>query len=224
MLKEFLSIFINIPCALCQRPASATICNYCQQQLKSCQLQQQKLGRGHLPVLAWGKYEGTLKRAIASMKYNHLPEIGCLLGQWLGESWLNAVTGVNKAQIIVVPIPLHPEKLQQRGFNQAEKIAAGFCQVTDYNLQPKLLKKVKNSQAMFNLNPNQRVANISNAFIIGKIPRSKMTSQSILLIDDIYTTGATVSEAAKVLQRQKIKVRGVAVVATPQKISGQSNI
>ncbi len=220
MLKELLSIFLQFPCSLCQRPASEIVCNYCQQQLKSCQLKNnQKLCQGNLPVFAWGKYDGTLKRAIASMKYDRLPEMGLMLGEWLGQSWLGSVSEVNQSQIIsqiiVVPIPLHPQKQQQRGFNQAEKIAEGFCQITGYNLHPKVLKRVKQGQAMFNLNPAQRKANINAAFAVGQIPQLKMAQKSVLLIDDIYTTGATVKEAVKVLHKKGIEVMGVAVVATP---------
>ncbi|MDJ0535633.1 MAG: ComF family protein [Xenococcaceae cyanobacterium MO_207.B15] len=235
MLKGLLSIFLKLPCSLCQRPASEIVCSYCQQKLKSCQLNHsQKLSLGNLSVFAWGRYDGTLKRAIALMKYDRLPEMGSMLGQWLGHNWLSSVSHVNKSKIVVVPIPLHPEKLQQRGFNQAEKIAQGFCQITGYSLQPKILNRVKNSEAMFNLNSAQRKANINDAFAVGNIPPRKMKqkstprlemlpsrkplSRSILLIDDIYTTGATVSEAAKVLQKQGMKVTGVAVVATPQKV------
>ncbi len=214
MLKQLVSIFLNFPCALCQRPASKIVCHYCEQQLKSYQLQNHRqLWQGNLPVFVWGKYDGTLKQAIASMKYNRLPEIGLIFGEWLGQSWLDL--NVNFGPTIVVPIPLHVKKLKQRGFNQAEKIAEGFCQVTDYDLQPKVLKRVKQTQAMFGLNPNQRKVNIDSAFAVGKIPQLKGNKKSVLLIDDIYTTGATVQEAAQVLQQKGIKVIGVAVVATP---------
>ena len=214
MLKELVSIFLNFPCALCQRPASKIVCHYCEQQLKSYQLENhQQLWQGNLPVFVWGKYDGTLKRAIAFMKYDRLPDLGLIFGEWLGQSWLDS--NFNLAQIVVVPIPIHVKKLRQRGFNQAEKIAEAFCQVTGYNLQPKILTRVKPSQAMFGLNPNQRKVNINSAFAVGKIPKLKMAKKSVLLIDDIYTTGATVQEAAKVLQQKGIKVIGVAVVATP---------
>ena len=46
-------------------------------------------------MFAWGKYDGTLKRAIASMKYDRLPEMGLMLGEWLGQSWLDSVSDFN---------------------------------------------------------------------------------------------------------------------------------
>ena len=217
MLKGLVSIFLDFPCSLCQRPASKIVCHYCEQQLKTCQLKNsKKLWQSRIPVFVWGKYDGNLKQAIAAMKYNRLPDMGLMLGQWLGETWRDSLLDINQSQIMVVPIPLHPEKLKQRGFNQAQKIAEGFCSITGYDLQPKVLKRIKQSQAMFNLNPTQRKINITNAFAVGKIPQSKRKkTKSVLLIDDVYTTGATVQEAAKVLNQKGIKVMGAAVLATP---------
>ena len=234
MLKGLVSIFLDFPCSLCQRPASKIVCHYCEQQLKTYQLEiSQDLQRlcspspslGHtlyparspMPIFVWGKYDGNLKQAIAAMKYNRLPDLGLMLGQWLGETWRDSGLELNPSEIMVVPIPLHPEKLKQRGFNQAQKIAEGFCSVTGYHLESKILKRIKQSQAMFNLNPAQRKNNIVNAFAMGKMPQSKRKkNKSVLLIDDIYTTGATVQEAAKVLQQRGVKVIGAAIVATPQ--------
>lgn len=224
MIKGLVSIFLKLPCSLCKRPASKIICHYCEQQLKTCQLKnscefwrtaKRISSRSHLPVFVWGKYDGNLKRAIASMKYDRLPDLGLMLGEWLGKSWQDANLEMD-SQIIAVPIPLHPKKQRQRGFNQAQKIAEGFCTITGYSLQPTILKRVKQSQAMFNLNPDQREVNINNAFAVGAISKSKQ--KSVLLIDDIYTTGATVREAAKVLTQKGIKVVGVATIATPSKI------
>ncbi len=236
MLKGLVSIFLDFPCSLCQRPASKTVCDYCEQQLKACQLKNyqhlqrsqsasssgclcnaSESRRSDVPIFVWGRYDGNVKQAIAVMKYNRLPDLGLMLGEWLGETWQDSGLELKTSEIAVVPIPLHPKKLKQRGFNQAQKIAEGFCSVTGYALESKILCRIKQGQAMFNLNPSQRKNNITNAFAVGKIPQSKgKKSKLVLLIDDIYTTGATVQEAAKVLEQKGIKVVGAAIVATPQ--------
>ncbi len=226
MLKGLVSIFLDFPCSLCHRPTSKILCDYCEEQLKACQLNNSQhlkrsynasaSGISHIPIFVWGKYDGSLKQAIAKMKYNRVSDLGLILGKWLGETWGGSVLELNSSEIMVVPIPLYPEKLKQRGFNQAQKIAEGFCSVTGYDLKSKVLRRVKQGQAMFNLNPTQRKINITNAFAVGKIPQSKgKKTKSVLLIDDVYTTGATVQEAAKVLEQKGIKVVGAAIVATP---------
>lgn len=235
MLKGLVSIFLDLPCSLCKRPASKIVCHYCEEQLKAYQLknyqqlmrsrhpsssgclsQDSPSGRSHMPIFVWGKYDGNLKQAIALMKYNRLPDLGLMLGKWLGEAWQDSRLNIDRSEIMVVPIPLHPEKIKQRGFNQAQKIAEGFCSITGYSLQPRVLKRIKQGKAMFDLNPTQRKINITNAFAVGKITQSKRNqTQSVLLIDDIYTTGATVKEVAKILNHRGIKVMGAAVIATP---------
>jgi ComF family protein len=208
MLKQLLSVFLQSRCAFCQRPTPATLCEYCQQKLLSHQLpkcDRLRLDR-NLSVFAWGKYDGQLKRAIALMKYNNKPELGRVLGELLARAWLHNDL-IKPRQITVVPIPLHHQKLKERGFNQAHIIAQSFCQITGYSLNSQALIRAKKTKAMFDLNPDERVENLQGAFKAG----NKLPKHPVLFIDDIYTTGTTIKESVKVLS--EVKVIGVAVVA-----------
>ncbi|MEM8718309.1 MAG: ComF family protein [Cyanobacteria bacterium P01_G01_bin.39] len=210
MLEQFLSVFLKPSCVFCQRTASDTICQYCLQKLSSHQLNNQerlKLQQAE-SVFAWGKYDGQLKRAIALMKYNNKPVIGNVIGKLLAQAWLNHDLAQQK--VTVIPIPLHRQKLKERGFNQAEIIARGFCQLTGYKLNTEALVRTRNTKAMFDLKTiAERANNLQGAFSIGhKLPRS-----SVLIIDDIYTTGTTAQESIRVLQNNQIKVISVAVAA-----------
>jgi predicted amidophosphoribosyltransferase len=126
-------------------------------------------------------------------------------------------------KIIVVPIPLHPEKLKTRGFNQAELIARGFCRVTGYSLQNSGLVRVKNTQPMFGLNSQERQENIQSAFALGKQFHSRFPQTPVLLIDDIYTTGVTAKEAATVLRQQGIEVLGIGAIASSRENTDESS-
>lgn len=214
MFKQLLAVFLDRPCLLCDRAAKDSLCVYCQRKLASNRLDlHQKLWQGDLPVFAWGKYDGQLKRTIATLKYKNQPELGIILGRWLGELWLQRNLLKTRSKLAVIPIPIHREKLKTRGFNQTVKIASGFCEVTGYSCHPRALIRAKETEAMFGLSPLQRQANIENAFKVGdKLPRSP-----VLLLDDIYTTGTTVKEAAKILIQQSIKVCGVIVLAQSEK-------
>jgi ComF family protein len=209
MWQELLSVFLQSRCPLCDRTTDKTICTYCQNKLQSNQLtQSDRWWRGNLPMFAWGKYDGQLKQAIAKLKYDGKVPIGKMLGRWLGRAWLNS--SLTKPQkITVIPIPLHREKLHTRGFNQAEIIARGFCQETGYILQPEGLIRQRNTKAMYELTPEARQKNLQNAFAMGKI----ISRAPVLLLDDIYTAGTTVKEAAKVLRQHQIQVYGVVVIA-----------
>jgi predicted amidophosphoribosyltransferase len=166
-------------------------------------------------LFVWGNYGGLLKRAIASLKYDGHRELAEIMGQWLGRAWLASPRLGKTKRLTVVPIPLHGQKLKARGFNQAELIARSFSQMTGYPLQPQGLQRVRETQAMFGLNPTEREANIRGAFRLGTGLQQRRPPAPILLLDDIYTMGTTVTEAAKVLRQHKIPVFGVAAIAKP---------
>lgn len=214
MLKSFLSLWLKFPCPLCQRTAENTICQYCQRKLVSYQLSYpQASWKGDLPVFAWGKYDGELSRGIAKLKYNNYPELGVLFGSWLGNSWLKNCPITSQQKLIILPIPLSKKKLKTRGFNQAESMAKGFCQITKHTLETKGLIRIKDTKAMFGLDPTQRKKNIKGAFQVSHTWRQNPPQSPILLLDDIYTRGTTVTEAASVLQQHNIKVLGAIAVA-----------
>ncbi len=212
MLKQLLSVFLESNCAFCDRTTAQTLCEYCYQRLSSHQLS--KCDRLKLEqsqsVFAWGKYDGQLKIAIANMKYANQPEIADLLGKLLGEVWIENSFSKFQSALTVIPIPLHSNKMKERGFNQAELIAKSFCRVTGYELNTQALIRVKETKVMFDLKSLEaRAKNLQGAFRLGH----KLPQHPVLLVDDIYTTGTTIKESVKILQQQKIKVKGVAVVA-----------
>jgi ComF family protein len=216
IFQNQLNLFLQSDCPLCQRPTPRELCPYCIKQVQSCHYQNPAyLWKQPLPIFVLGHYGGGVKRAIAALKYKNQPQIGYLLGQWLGESWLLNSPQPQK-QLLVVPIPMHPKKQKQRGFNQAALIAEGFCNVTGYKLKVNGLERIKETEAQFSLSVAQRQENLANAFVIGKDLR-RPPNIPILLVDDIYTTGATVKSAVKTLEIHQIKVLGVAAVATTNK-------
>lgn len=221
MLKQLLSVFLESRCEFCQRSTSDILCEYCWQKLSSHQLRQSdrlKLDQTQA-IFSWGLYDGQLKRAIALMKYEGKPEIARILGTLLGQAWQESKLSKLPPQITVVPIPLHSKKQRERGFNQAEVIARSFCQITGYKLNTQALIRVKETEAMFNLeNLAARAKNIQGALrVAGKLPK-----HPVLLLDDIHTTGTTVQESIKVLQQKQIEVIGVAVAAKAGHIAVQN--
>jgi ComF family protein len=221
-LGRMLEVVLAGNCALCQRSTSQVFCKDCQRQVEQCQAQKQSwvesvsLGQVlPLPVWAWGVYGGALKRSLAALKYDDRPEVARPLGQWLGKAWLAAgATRTRKGPFpTVIPIPLHPQKYQQRGYNQAELIAEAFCQVTKLPLQRRGLVRARATEAQFGLSAAARVQNLAGVFELGEDLLNARTQPDVLLLDDIYTTGATIQSAMQTLQQASIKTYGVAVVS-----------
>jgi len=218
--NNFLNLFLQSHCPLCQRPTSGEFCPYCTKQLQKCQHKDPAaLWKQPIPVFGWGIYGGVVKRAIAVMKYENQPQIARPLGQWLGEAWLlSNVSKSPQTPPLVIPIPLHPQKQKTRGYNQAALIAESFCQTTGLKLQINGLKRVQDTQAQFGLSVSERESNVSEAFAVGEELRRRRLKVPVLLVDDIYTTGATTRSAVQILHQDGIAVLGLAAVTTPLQI------
>jgi ComF family protein len=214
-IQPFLDLFLESQCSLCQRSADRVFCQDCQQRLQRCQISEpQQSWQGALPVFAWGIYGGTLKRSIAALKYDRQPQVARPLGQWLGQAWKIARLAPSQP-LTVVPIPMHAAKQQQRGYNQADLIAQAFCQTTGLALRIQGLRRIRATEAQFGLSIADREKNLTAAFELGQDFCRQRPRGSVLLLDDIYTTGATVRSAAEVLRQHQISVCGVVAIARP---------
>jgi ComF family protein len=214
--QGLLDLFLQSQCPLCQRPTSTDFCTYCEKQLKRCQIAQpEKFWGNDFPLFPWGTYNGSLKRALQVLKYDKQPKIAQPLGFWLGESWLKSRLNLGK-NLIVVPIPLHPNKLQIRGFNQAELLAASFCQIANLRLEKSGLERISDTEALHGKSAIERRESLTGAFQIGKAFRQRHPKAEVLLLDDIYTTGYTALEAADTLGKSDIKVCGIVAIATSE--------
>jgi len=172
-----------------------------------------------LPVFSWGSYGGALKRAIAALKYDNQPQLARPLGQWLAQAWRSSLR--SHLPLMVVPIPLHQERQKQRGYNQAALLAHSFCQLTRLPLRCYGLERVEKTQAQFGLSIAEREQNLAQAFNLGKDFLRQHPAHPVLLLDDIYTTGATARSAATVLQHSGIPVYGIVTLAFAQQLKTQ---
>jgi ComF family protein len=164
-----------------------------------------------LPVFAWGDYKGALKRSIAALKYHHHSQLAVPLGTWMASAWnLHPERGQSA---IVVPIPMHATKQKERGFNQAELLAKSFCAMTGLPLQAHGLVRQRETEAQFRLGGVARSQNVKGAFALGQAFAQNAPKRPVLLLDDIFTTGATAQAAAHALCTHGIQVQGMVVLA-----------
>ncbi len=146
-------------------------------------------------VITVGIYNGILKSLIYELKYQGLKKYAKPLGFLLAQKIKNEISF--KEIDFITSIPLHPEKLKIRKYNQAKIIS---LQVAKSLNKPylDLISRHKNTKAQFLLSHQQRIENISDAFEINT--KKNLTGKNILIVDDIFTTGTTVQEACKVLK------------------------
>jgi ComF family protein len=214
--------FLSPRCLLCdrscdRRATGRALCSTCERQIQSTRRSKSlDAATEHhpIPVFAWGHYDGALKRSLAQLKYQRGRAIGTWLGQQMAEGWEAEGLHSHQGELIVVPIPMFLAKEKLRGYNQAAVIAAQFAQSAGYRYCPKLLRRNRDTQAQYGIDPRSRSANLESAFSLGLVPKLRPEYQ-ILIVDDIYTTGATVRSALSTLIQQNLTVWGTAVVARP---------
>lgn len=152
---------------------------------------------------AYGSYEGGLRDLIHMLKYQRVRPAANVLGRMLAEAILGLAPFWNEAHLLMVPVPLFPGKLRQRGFNQAEVIARVALKLSPtperYKLCSDALERCRDTQSQTGLTPHQRRVNLRGAFRVKD--RDRIRGREILLVDDVLTTGATASECARVLRR-----------------------
>jgi ComF family protein len=138
-------------------------------------------------------YEGPVAAAIKRFKFSAQMAYLPLLQSWLHQP---ACLELAAAADLLVPVPLYPRRLKARGFNQALLLAQGFKAAA---LGREVLTRVRHTVPQVGLKPKERRANVRAAF---SVPRPEaVRGKKILLIDDLYTTGATVKECALALRR-----------------------
>ncbi|MEL7051078.1 MAG: ComF family protein [Cyanobacteria bacterium J06588_5] len=225
-LKAIAGLFLNPGCAVCDRATSTTFCIDCQRQLQAAYYPFKgwhlELSDGIL-VGALGEYSGTLKQAIRSLKYESRPDVAKALGAALAKRWLlssDEAAQTNypaRAKLYGVPIPLHKNRLAQRGYNQAALIAQSFCQASGMPMLAHGLQRKQDTLPQHQLGLAARQENLRQAFCVGdslqRLQHRSKTSVRLLLIDDIYTTGATAQSAAEALEKAGMTVVGMLSLA-----------
>lgn len=157
----------------------------------SCTLQKRSF---HM-ARALGYYEGALRVAIHQWKYQEKTSLTSFFGETMGERFSQYW---DPSSIdLLLPVPLHPERLRERGFNQSLLLVKALSQRTGIPYQKRLLRKVHPTPPLMELRAGERERVIKGSFQVMK--KEEIEGKSILLVDDVYTTGATVNECAKIL-------------------------
>jgi ComF family protein len=172
---------------------------------------------------AYGSYESGLRELIHLLKYGGVRPAADVLGRMLTEAIAGLAPEFPAGSAVVVPVPLHRARLRQRGFNQAELIARAALKLHPGQDRLRLcataLERKRETTSQIGLTSHQRRENLRGAFAVAEPEVVK--DRDVLVVDDVYTTGATVSECARVLRRAGATRVWVATVARTLKISAQ---
>ena len=164
---------------------------------------------------ALGAYQGSLQEAIHRWKYEGKTYLTSFFAKWMTEA-LNRYWDADSFDLLI-PVPLHARRLRERGFNQVLLLVKEISSRTGIPYGKTILQKKKPTLPQVTLSGMERERGVRGAFHV--IRREGLMGRSVLLVDDVYTTGATVNECSKVLRRGGAKRVDVLTLAHAIKTS-----
>jgi ComF family protein len=214
------------PCLAEIRPIAGDVCETCGERIFSPHLLSAGEARCGLcrraqppfvKAVAYGSYDSGLRELVHLLKFEQVRPAAVVLGGMLAKTLAGLESAWTERPVVVVPVPLHARKLRQRGFNQSELIAQHAVKMTGgMAVHSRVLERRRETQSQIGLTRHQRRENLRGAFIVTRPEEIK--GREILLVDDVFTTGTTVSECARVLRRAGASKIFVATVARTLKI------
>jgi ComF family protein len=192
----FISLLFAPPCAVCgrvlDRPLAGAVCEACWASItpRPTRFVIRSISRAQ----AIGTYDATLRDVIHALKYDGRRSIAPRLSQLMATHGQDVLRDAD----LVVPVPLHPRRQRQRGFNQADDLAHGLGVTV-----ARLLRRVRSTQPQVDLPAESRRTNVRHAFALRgpHLPSAAI----VVLVDDVATTGATLESCARVLKQAGVK-------------------
>ena len=202
LIEAALNFLYPPKCSICNKLDKNYICNSCYKGLKVQERNElNKVQNKEFNEHFWlFEYKNVIREKIIDYKFNDKSYVYRMFVELIlkNDEALNYI----KLYDIIVPVPIHKKRLKQRGYNQSELIAKDICKQLRLDCKANIIKKVKNIIAQSTLNKEQRLENVKGAYKlnINSDDLPYLEGKKILLIDDVYTTGSTLNECAKVLK------------------------
>jgi ComF family protein len=156
-----------------------------------------------------GSFREPLKEIIHQFKYRSHPSLARPLASRLAELYTAHRDAL--AADLVIPVPLHRSRERERGFNQASELSKHFAKLARIPVERHWLLRTRPTKVQAGLSRRERRLNMSGAFAVSN--QAELAGKALLLVDDVFTTGATLNECAKILREQGASRVSVLTVA-----------
>ena len=203
-------IYPNV-CGICDKICKENLCKKCEIKLNNIEkfkvdTYKEKNFTKHIYLF---KYEGIIKESLIKFKFNEKPYIYKSFVNFLIKN--KKICRFLKSYDIIIPVPIHYNRKVTRGYNQSALIAKEMAKYLNIEYSDKVLLKKINNKAQSTKNKEERKENVIGVYHIKN--EYKIYNKKIILLDDIYTTGSTVNECAKVLKKSGAKKVDVITIA-----------
>lgn len=197
-MKKFLNSLLDLiyrkKCYFCGRSKhSLKMCPDCFEKLEYCDFNANRIIDG-IDVYCAGIYNKDLQKLIRGLKYHRQKELAYYQAKFMYD-YFSKLDLKNK-EFEIIAVPLHSKRIKQRKYNHMELVAEEFAKLSGYECNFELIKRIKDTKPQYKLNRKQRLENLSGAF---KVDKNSYKGKTILILDDICTTGSTFEEMIKEL-------------------------
>ncbi len=200
LTKKLESIVFPPCCAICGKLNSKKCCKDCEKRINS-QLNlniENKAGYYFEKHMYLFKYKNEIRNLILDYKFRDKSYLYELFAKIITKN--EKICGILEKYDIIIPVPIHKKRKKQRGYNQSELVARQISKsIANLQLENKAFIKIKNNKPQSTLNKKQRKQNVKNVYKLEN--KGKIENKNIVLFDDIYTTGNTANEIAKILKQ-----------------------
>jgi ComF family protein len=223
VLQNFIYILFPTLCAGCLRMLygeEKEVCSTCRIRLPYLTTEEEQTtllrkfaGRvaiDYLYAYTYFSKKGLVQRLIHSLKYRGKTNLGYQMGLWFGQELARRDATYLHADWLL-PVPIHPARRRERGYNQSEEICRGLTQALGIRTRTDLLWRVKYYASQTRKNRAQRLENVLTAF--RAIKPEQVRGRHLVLVDDVLTTGATLEACATELRRAGAATVGILVLA-----------
>lgn len=141
-------------------------------------------------------YSGPARDLVLALKFARRRDVAVSMGRWMARAGSEFLS----KDCVIAPVPLHRLRLWQRRFNQAADLASAVASASGCAFEPDLLRRCRSTRQQVGLDASARQRNVSGAFQVRGGREPLIAGRSIVLIDDVFTTGSTVSACTRVLE------------------------
>ena len=203
IINNILNLVYPTVCGFCNQICKENLCKKCEIKIKEYEINSiRKIKDKYFDeLLCLFKYEDDIRETLIKYKFQNKAYLYKTFSKIILKN--EKICGFLKKYDIIIPVPISKKRKQKRGYNQSLLIAKDIANFTNLKLEDKCLIKQKETIEQSKLNKNERKINVQDAYKVKN--KEKIFNKNVLIIDDIYTTGNTVNECARILRQAGTK-------------------
>ena len=196
VINSLLDLIYRKKCYFCGKSKySLKMCPNCYEKLEFSNFEANRIING-VDIFCAGVYTKELQKLIRGLKYHNQKDLAYYQAKFMYDYFKNISVLQNK-NFEIIAVPLHEKRIKPRKYNHMELVCEEFSKLTGYVCNFGLIKRVKDTKPQYRLSRTERLKNLENAF---EVDKEAYLGKTVLIMDDICTTGSTFEEMIKTLQ------------------------